>query len=238
MTRSAVSTGSPLTESTRFCFSRLPVLRFSVLNDTRSDAEVVYPLVARAAPETTRARDAGAPLRLLLRSRLQPIKNADSVLRAVKRCIDRGVSLELDVVGEGQSRARLERLSRELGIELHVRFHGFLPRPESERVSGRAHVFALLPFDEPFGMVFVEAALAGLTVLGPDAGGPPEILREGGFLAPPEEPEAIAERIIEIQRAAPAELEQRSARLRRHCLEHYTAPAFAQRVETLFAKPR
>jgi glycosyltransferase involved in cell wall biosynthesis len=164
------------------------------------------------------------------------MKNVDAVLRAVKLGLDRGLRLELDVVGEGTSRGALERLSRALEIADQVRFHGFLPAAESERVSRNAHVFVLLPFDEPFGMVFVEAALAGLSVLGPDCGGAPEILRHGGFLARPEEPEAIAGAIAAIDRATSVELAERNARLKRHCVEHYTRQAFARRVEALLAK--
>jgi glycosyltransferase involved in cell wall biosynthesis len=206
----------------------------------RADADVVPPFVAAAVSDvdevTTRARGQGEPLRLLLRSRLQPMKNVDAVLRAVKLGLERGLRLELDVVGEGTSRSALERLSRALEIADHVRFHGFLPAADSERVSRNAHAFVLLPFDEPFGMVFVEAALAGLSVLGPDSGGAPEILRHGGFLARPEEPQAIADAIAAIDRATSVELAERNARLKRHCVEHYTRQAFARRAEALLAK--
>lgn len=201
----------------------------------RHDAEVVPPFVSDASASVRRRRSDG-PLRLLVRSRLQPIKNVDAVLRAVRSCRDRGLSLELDVVGEGPSRRPLEQLARELRLEADVRFHGFLPRRESDRISERAHVFALLPFDEPFGMVFVEAALSGQLVLGPDAGGPAEILGEGGFLAPPEDPSAIADRIAEIHAAAPDELDARAERLARHCAERYSASAFRAQAEALLAK--
>jgi len=202
----------------------------------RSDAEIVPPFVSHAGAEGARRRRADGPLRLLVRSRLQPIKNVDAVLRAMKACLDRGLPIELDVVGEGQSRRRLEQIARELGLETEVRFHGFLPQREVERVSARAHVFALLPFDEPFGMVFVEAALSGQLVLGPDAGGPAEILREGGFLAPPEDPYAIADRIGEIFAAAPEELDSHWNRLARDCVDRYTARAFRERIDALLAR--
>jgi glycosyltransferase involved in cell wall biosynthesis len=203
----------------------------------RRDAQVVPPFVNDMPSANAPRPRAGGALRLLVRSRLQAIKNVDAVLRALRLGLDRGLELELDVVGEGQSRARLERLARELGIERQARFHGFLPRREAARVSERAHVFALLPFDEPFGMVFVEAALAGQLVLGPDAGGPPEILGDAGFLAPPEDPVQIADRIAEIHAAPPEELEARRERLSRHCLEHYTAGAFRKRAGELLEQP-
>ena len=202
----------------------------------RSDAQVVPPFVSmEGSTKTSRARRSG-PLRVLVRTRLQPIKNVDAVLRAVELCVERGHDIELDVVGEGGSRGRLERLARELGLGARARFHGYLAKRDAERVSERAHVFALLPFDEPFGMVFVEAALSGQIVLGPDGGGPLEILREGGFVAPPEDPSVIAERLAEIATAVPDELVLRGERLARHCLEHYTAEAFRKRASALLVE--
>jgi glycosyltransferase involved in cell wall biosynthesis len=203
----------------------------------RSDAEVVPPFVSEP-PMRRSARFRGdGPLRLLVRSRLQPIKNVDGVLRAVKLALEQGLDVELDVVGEGTARARLKQLGRELGLEARVRFHGFLKASESSEVSDTCHAFVLLPFDEPFGMVFVEAAFEGLAVLGPDSGGPVEVLSSGGFFARPEDPSSIAAGIAAIHAASNEELGERHARLTRHCVAHYTPRAFRERAAALLSKP-
>jgi glycosyltransferase involved in cell wall biosynthesis len=203
----------------------------------RSDAQVVPPFVNEPALRRPARSRGDGPLRLLVRSRLQPIKNVDAVLRALKLSLEQGLDVELDVVGDGTARPRLKELGRELGLEARLRFHGFLKARESAEVSESCHAFVLLPFDEPFGMVFVEAAFEGLAVLGPDSGGPPEVLSNGGFFARPEDPASIAAGIATIHRASHAELSERHARLTRHAVERYTARAFRDRAAALLSTP-
>lgn len=199
----------------------------------RSDVEVVYPFVAERPARPSFAVPPDGPLRVLTRTRLHPIKNVDALVRAVALSAARGLDIELDVVGDGTERAELAALARELGVLARVHFHGYLATTASAELEARSHVFALLPFDEPFGLVFVEAALAGLVVLGPDQGGPSEILASGGFRASVADPRAIAGALEAIRAMPGAELEERRQALRRSCLERFTAPAFRARMQTL-----
>jgi glycosyltransferase involved in cell wall biosynthesis len=89
--------------------------------------------------------------------------------------------VSLDVVGLGPQERNLIKLSSSLGLSQSVRFHGFMDSRDLERVRAQADVFALLPGDEPFGMVFPEAAAQGLVLLGPNHGGPGEMLAGGAF---------------------------------------------------------
>jgi glycosyltransferase involved in cell wall biosynthesis len=199
----------------------------------RNDVELVYPFVAERPARCPLALLADGPLRVLTRARLQPIKNVDALVRAAALSLERGCDVELDVVGDGSKRAELTALARELGVGARVRFHGYLDAAASAELEARCHVFALLPFDEPFGLVFVEAALAGLVVLGPDQGGPREILAAGGFGAPARDPAAIAGVFSAIRAMPAAELEARRAALRRSCSERFTVPAFRERMRAL-----
>jgi glycosyltransferase involved in cell wall biosynthesis len=91
----------------------------------------------------------------------------------------------LHVVGEGPSLERLRSLAKEVCKEETVYFHGYLSDQDLQDVYKVCDVFALLPFDEPFGMVYPEAAARGLLLVGPDHGGPLEILdggRHGGAI--------------------------------------------------------
>ncbi len=199
----------------------------------RADVEVVYPFVAERPARPPLAPPTDGPLRVLTRTRLQPIKNVDALVRAVALCVEAGRDVELDVVGDGSKRAELTALARALGVGARVRLHGYLDATASAELEARCHVFALLPFDEPFGLVFVEAALAGLVVLGPDQGGPREILAAGGFGAAAEDPAAIARALAAIRAMPAAELAERRAALRRSCTERFTAPAFRARMRAL-----
>ena len=88
-------------------------------------------------------------------------------------------------------RARIEAVVREKGLENHVRLLGRLPDRDLVRLYFHAHVFVLpgldLPGDvEGFGIVFSEAALAGVPAVATRTGGVPDAIDDGetGLLVP------------------------------------------------------
>jgi len=144
-------------------------------------------------------------LRILSLSRLEAYKGFETLLRGLALFLAKHPGrATLDVVGQGRDRPALVALAEDLALGDAARFHGFLPDPELEALWSRADAFALLPADEPFGMVFVEAAARGVLAIGPDHGGPAEILDggTGGILADAFDPGAFAlalERLLELR---------------------------------------
>ena len=72
-----------------------------------------------------------------------------------------------------------------------------LPRPRLVALLGAATVFVCPSVYEPFGIVNVEAMACGTAVVASAVGGIPEIVVDGetGFLVPPDDPAALAERV-------------------------------------------
>jgi glycosyltransferase involved in cell wall biosynthesis len=99
-------------------------------------------------------------------------------------------------VGNGPLRQEIEELVRSLGMEHHVRFTGhvsaLLPR-----LMGSFDVLVQPSLIESFGLVVVEAQACGVPVIATAVGGLPEIVSDGetGFLVPPEDPPALAEKV-------------------------------------------
>jgi glycosyltransferase involved in cell wall biosynthesis len=190
----------------------------------RSDARVVYPIVRFPARGRSRAGlDRSRGLQILAHSRLDAVKNLDHVLRGFALYRVDSAGAQLHVVGMGDQRQKLQRLSQELGIAGAVRFHGFLPEAELQRVYEACDVFALTPIDEPFGMVFPEAAARGLLIVGPDHAGPLEILDGGrlGWVCDPFSPEALAENFARIQKLSDAEVDARRTLTDLACRNRY-----------------
>jgi glycosyltransferase involved in cell wall biosynthesis len=190
----------------------------------RSDAEIIYPVVRFPPPRTHRSGLDRRGLSVLTHSRLEATKNVDTVLRGFARFAARQSGSQLHVVGEGAQRTNLERLARELGIATSVRFHGYLPERELGAVYEACDVFALLTLDEPFGMVFPEAAARGLLLVGPDHGGPFEIMDGGGLGWPcdPFSPEALADALFEISGLSDADVDRRRGKADRACRDRYS----------------
>jgi glycosyltransferase involved in cell wall biosynthesis len=192
----------------------------------RSDALVISPIIRFPAPGRTRTGiDRSRGLQVLAHARLDPIKNLDHVLRGFALYAQKAPGAQLHVVGVGPERRALERLSLQLGVHAAVRFHGFLPQAELERVYDACDVFALTPIDEPFGMVFPEAAARGLILIGTDHAGPLEILDGGalGYVCNPFAPEALSEHLQRIAADSDARHDSMRQRAAAACVSRYSA---------------
>jgi rhamnosyl/mannosyltransferase len=73
----------------------------------------------------------------------------------------------LRVVGDGEERARLEKLSSEIGVASRVTFMGNVPNETLNREYQRADLFVLpsINASEAFGIVQAEAMSFGLPVI-------------------------------------------------------------------------
>lgn len=175
----------------------------------RGDVGVIYPMVNFAAHAPARHGIRRAAPQLLAQSRIGGPKNLDSLVRAMAIVRRTHGDAVLHIVGGG-SRAALERLANEVAPGA-IRFHGFLPAAELDALAGECDIFAFAPIDEPFGMVFPEAATRGLLLVGSDHGGPREILEDGavGELCNPFEAESIAGAILRTLAMSDAEADAR-----------------------------
>ena len=198
----------------------------------RNDAEVICPVVRFPAPRQHRSGLDRRGLQVLTHSRLEWTKNVDTVLRGFACFAAQKPGSQLHVVGEGAQRQHLEELANELGIAGCVRFHGYLPEKELDAVYDASDVFALPTIDEPFGMVFPEAAARGLLLVGPDHGGPFEIMDGGrlGWPCDPFSPEALADVFLEIAGLPDADVDQRRTKADRACRDRYSESVIGPQV--------
>ena len=190
----------------------------------RCDERVIYPIVRFPEGGFGRRGLDRTVRRVLVHSRLEVLKNIDTVIRGFGDFAKQSpVPCELHVVGEGPSKERLAALARELCPAGRVCFHGYLPDQELRKVYEACDVFALLTLDEPFGMVYPEAAAKGLLLVGPDHGGPLEILDGGklGWAIDAFSPEALGETLGEIWSLDDAEVDRRRADADQACRSRF-----------------
>lgn len=160
------------------------------------DVERFRPVDA-ATRRATRLRlglDPDRPLVLGL-SRLVPRKGFDVVIDAASRL---GGDVQVAIAGRGRDRARLERRARGAA---DVRFLGPVPEEELAPLHAAADVFAMCCRDrwggleaEGFGIVFLEAAAAGVPSVAGRSGGSHEAVVDGetGFVVEPRDVGAVA----------------------------------------------
>ncbi len=109
--------------------------------------------------------DADRPV-ILVAGRLEAYKHVDTAIRAFARMRDKDP--QLVVCGTGPHRPALERLVLELGIARGVSFLGQVSQEELRRWQRTATVTLSLSAMECFGLVLLEAAIAGSRVVASD----------------------------------------------------------------------
>jgi D-inositol-3-phosphate glycosyltransferase len=144
--------------------------------------------------------------------RLVPRKGVDNVIRGFARLVkDHGVSARLLIVGGNSEEPdpritpelkRLQGIAANENIADNVTFVGAKGRDALRWYYSAADVFVSTPWYEPFGITPVEAMACGTPVVGSNVGGIKFTVRDGetGYLVPPNDPEALAERIAHLYR--------------------------------------
>lgn len=165
-------------------------------------------------------------------SRLFSWKGQRELLRAFAEVRQQIPDVVLLIVGadaphEGTSfTAELTRLAEELGVAEFVRFTG--KRSDIAAVMAACDVYTMPSFEEPFGLVFLEAMAMEKPVVAVNNGGTPEVVLDGecGLLSPPWDVPALTRNILRLLRDP--ELCKRMGRAgRQRVLEHFNPTRMA-----------
>lgn len=127
------------------------------------------------------------PLSLITASRLDPRKRLDLAIRAVALAHDKEPNLNFDIYGKGVEQENLEQLIADLGAGsyIHLRGHANL-----QQIYPQYELYVTTSQWETFGLTLMEAAGAGLALVGFDARyGNPTFIKDGknGYLVPYDE---------------------------------------------------
>jgi glycosyltransferase involved in cell wall biosynthesis len=148
------------------------------------------------------------PLRVLYSGRLVTAKRVAALLEGVALAIERGVSLEAVIVGDGPERSALEAQARAQGITQRVRFVGALPFADVMQWYEWAHCLVLpSQHSEGWPKVLAEAMCHGLLCIAVAHGQVPAMLEGRGILLPRGTGAEIAEAFAAIA-GAPAQYQE------------------------------
>lgn len=145
-------------------------------------------------PEAFAAVPAAGPWRWRLAcvGRIDERKGLDVVLRALPE-LPEEATLAIAGGGDAGHERRLRRLAGELGVGDRVTFHGHVDDPAAVYAEADVVVFGVT-WDEPFGLVPLEAMAAGRPLVATATGGAASYLADGdnALLVPRRDPSAIA----------------------------------------------
>ena len=160
---------------------------------------VIYPPISQ---DTIKESDVLGPLAevdgrftLVTICRLVKGKGIDLAIRALKILDSRGIPYRYFIGGDGPERKSLETMVDVFGMSDKVHFMGSVAGQEKWRLMRMGDVFVTpsrvdptIPWQEGFGIAFVEAAAFELPAVGSRSGGIPEAVLDGetGILVPEE----------------------------------------------------
>jgi glycosyltransferase involved in cell wall biosynthesis len=155
--------------------------------------------IAQRANQTRQQRLTSELFIIGMVSRLNAIKDHDTLIRAFAIVQKQFPNTALWIVGDGDKKVHLENLARELDIEHQVVFLG--GRSDVPELLGQMDISAFsTTASEGFGIALIEAMAAKLPIVATDVAACREVLAggEAGLLVSPENPEALANALKEL----------------------------------------
>jgi len=166
--------------------------------------------------------------------RLTAIKGPEILLAAAQTVIERRPQSVFVFLGAGEMLESLQAQAAALGIESRVRFAGW--RPDVARMMSALDCFAFPSINEGMGKALVEAMALEKPVVASRVGGMIDLVDDGvsGFLVPPADPLALADRILFLLEnpEAARRMAARAAATAAAC----SSAAMVRKIEALYAE--
>lgn len=145
--------------------------------------------------------------RIVFCGRVTGEKQIDKLLEAVA-LLPADLDARLDVIGDGDQRRNLEAQATRLGIRQRVTFTGRISDDDLRAHLSRATVFAMPSIAELQSIATMEGMASGLPVVAANAMALPHLVRDGenGYLFPPGNVPALADRLERVLRLPEDEL--------------------------------
>jgi glycosyltransferase involved in cell wall biosynthesis len=186
----------------------------------------LYPAVSHEGPGT----------RLLFIGRLSHGKGLEVLFESIARLRSDGLDVELTIVGDGGTRARLETMAEALGIAHCVTFVGFEPEDAVRRRLADADILVLPSFAEDVPVCLMEAMASGLAVVGTAVGGVSELIEHGtsGLVVRPGDVRSLTEALSRL--VTDASLREALGRAARQKVEqHFNGRSEATKLHAVFS---
>lgn len=140
-----------------------------------------------------RAEDA-----ILFVGRLTSVKGVNYLIEAAKIIIEEYPQTSLLIVGQGEDKEKLVKLSK--GYEENIKFFGHVSWPNLIRLYKTSTVLALPSFTrlEAFGVVLLEAMACETPVVASDIPGVRDVIGGAGLLVDPKNPKKLADGLLRV----------------------------------------
>lgn len=133
-------------------------------------------------------------------ARLTELKGHDDLFAIVPAVVKRNPNVTFLLVGDGRWRRRFESMAEASGLRERFVFTGLVPPGQIPQLVGVMDVLIHLSIREGLARALPQALAAARPIISYDCDGAGEVCLEGetGFLVPPHNLEALADRIVQL----------------------------------------
>jgi glycosyltransferase involved in cell wall biosynthesis len=156
--------------------------------------------------------------------RLHPDKDQATLLKGFAQALPRLPSgARLAILGEGRLKGKLVAQAEALGVAAQVDFLGQVP--DARHYFRAFDAFALSSDHEPFGMVLLEAMVAGVPLLATACGGATEVVEGVGLMFPLGDAGHLAQGLEHLAGLGPAQRAECAERMLDRLRERFSDDA-------------
>ena len=134
--------------------------------------------------------------------RLYHRKGLETLLQSIPPVLKEFSNVKFVISGKGfkQKEESLKKLAKQLDIEDHVTFLGYVPDEKLPNLYSASDIFVLPAIYENFPFAILEAQSTGLPVISTKVGGIPEFIvdNENGFLIDPGDPTQVTQKVLTL----------------------------------------
>jgi glycosyltransferase involved in cell wall biosynthesis len=133
---------------------------------------------------------------------LYPVYDVEALVRAIPGIVEQAPDASVIIAGEGPEGERLASLARELGVAESVKFTGAIPHERMPEYLRSASVYVSAAHSDGASVSLIEAMACGAFPVVADIAANREWIEDGenGFLFPPGDADALAEKVLQCLR--------------------------------------
>ena len=178
----------------KYLFKHLNVIPVSLSKEVQKSVIDEYgistedtPVVLNGVPldNCYRKQDYSSNKKILHVGRFSPVKNHETLVKAVANLVKRGYDIELYLYGQGELEESIKELVRKLNVDKNICFCGLTDDVYS--VMQKCDMFVLPSIYEGRPMTLIEAMGTGMPILASNVGGIPDMIEneKSGLLCEP-----------------------------------------------------
>ena len=165
-----------------------------------SKIHVIRPAVNTSFFTPSQESSASKHLRLITTGALIWRKGYEYLLLAVRHLLDKGLDVELSIIGDGKERNRVVYTLQDLHLSEQVKLPGRLSSEKIVSHLQKSDIFVFASLSEGIPNAVLEAMSCGLPIVTTDCGGIREVIQDGveGFIVPVRNSQTMAEKIFTL----------------------------------------